>query len=211
MDVQKQPIEDLRDIRKYMDQSSRFISLSGWSGISAGTCALIAAFYTATRIECWKRGDCPFDRMIAEGGPNLQGTLVKIAIVTFCAAFVLAFLFTWLRSRKTGVPIWGYTARKVMIHLTVPIAVGGLFLWRMMELGEYALLAPGCLIFYGLGLVSAGKYTLSEIRYMGYLQLLLGVINLYMIGYGLYFWAAGFGLVHIIYGIIMWNKYERNS
>jgi hypothetical protein len=96
-----------------------------------------------------------------------------------------------------------------MINVIIPLAVGGIFLLRSMQLGQYELIAPGCLIFYGLALINASKYTLGEIRYLGYCELLLGLINLWMIGYGLYFWAAGFGLLHITYGIIMWNKYER--
>ncbi|MDQ3683905.1 MAG: hypothetical protein M3352_12665, partial [Bacteroidota bacterium] len=132
-------------------------------------------------------------------------------VITFIAAFFFAFLFTYLRSRKTGVPIWGFMARKVVINVAVPMIVGGLFIWRMTDFGLYGLVAPACLIFYGLALINGSKFTLSEVRYLGYMQLLLGVINLWAIGYGLYFWAAGFGVLHILYGIVMWNKYERNE
>jgi hypothetical protein len=89
--------------------------------------------------------------------------------------------------------------------------VGGLFIWRITDLGAYGLIAPACLLFYGLALINGSKYTLSEVRYLGYLQLVLGIINLWAMGYGLYFWAAGFGVLHILYGIVMWNKYERNE
>jgi hypothetical protein len=65
--------------------------------------------------------------------------------------------------------------------------------------------------FLWFGLVNASKFTLVEIRYLGYGQLFLGLLNLYFIGKGLYFWAAGFGILHIAYGIIMWFKYERNN
>lgn len=91
------------------------------------------------------------------------------------------------------------------------MAVGGLFLLRSMELNYYNLVAPGCLVFYGLALVNASKYTLGEIRYLGYGQLILGIINLWQLSYGLYFWAAGFGILHIIYGIVMWYRHERAS
>jgi hypothetical protein len=141
----------------------------------------------------------------------MQSTLIVIALVTFAVAAALAFFFTYLRSRKTGVAIWGYTARKLMINVAVPMLAGGLLIWRLMEFQFYGLVAPACLLFYGLALVNASKYTVPEIRYLGYFQLLLGVLNLWMMGYGLYFWAAGFGVLHILYGIIMWNKYERNQ
>ncbi|MDB5253150.1 MAG: hypothetical protein JWP27_2319 [Flaviaesturariibacter sp.] len=211
MSEQDQHLDALQDIRRMMNNSSRFISLSGWSGVAAGTCALLSAIYTANKIECWKRADCRFEQIILDGGDRLQATLVQIAAVTFAAALVLAFLFTWLRSRKTGVPIWGYSARKLMVQVAVPMVAGGLVIWRMMDFGLYGLVAPACLIFYGLALVNASKYTLPEIRFLGYFQLALGIVNLWMIGYGLYFWAAGFGVLHIVYGIIMWNKYERGT
>ncbi|MFN2456916.1 MAG: hypothetical protein ABR502_01835 [Chitinophagaceae bacterium] len=210
MSEQNQHLEALEDIKQLMHKSSRFISLSGWSGIAAGCCALAAAVYTATRIECWRRGDCEFERIIDDGSLNLKSTLLFVALVTFFVASTLAFLFTYLRSKKNGVPIWGHTARRVLINVAVPMIVGGVFIWRMMDIGFYGLIAPACLIFYGLGLINASKYTLPEVRYLGYGQLIFGIINLWMIGYGLYFWAAGFGVLHIIYGIVMWNRYERN-
>lgn len=211
MSQKDQQLETLEDIKQLMHQSSRFISLSGWSGIAAGVCALIAAAYTAFRIDCWRRGDCDFEQLISDDRINLRSTLLFIALVTFVVAFTLAFFFTYLRSRKTGVPIWGHTARRVIMSVFVPMMVGGLLIWRLMDYNAYGLVAPACLIFYGLGLVNASKFTLQEIRYLGYGQLLLGVINLWMVGYGLYFWAAGFGILHIVYGVIMWNKYERNQ
>lgn len=209
MSEQNKQLETLQDIKRIMEKSSRFISLSGWSGVSAGLCALGGAWYTSTKINCWQRGDCEFQRLVSEDGVNIRSTLLQISFVTFAAAFAFAFLFTWLRSHKTGVPVWGYMARKLMVNVAVPMLAGGMLIYRMMDFGFYGLIAPACLLFYGLALVNASKYTLVEIRYLGYCQIVLGIINLWMIGYGLYFWAAGFGLLHIIYGLVMWWKYER--
>jgi hypothetical protein len=88
---------------------------------------------------------------------------------------------------------------------------GAVFLFRMLQLAQFDLVAPGCLIFYGLALINGSKYTLGEVKYLGYGNLLLGVINLWYVGYGLHFWAMGFGVLHIVYGIVMWNKYERKA
>lgn len=198
-----------------MDRGSRFVSLSGWSGIAAGICALAAAWLAGKKFNEYAILGNDY-----EAGSNsardsnllhFDRELLVLALITFLAAFFFAFLFTWLRSRKTGVPVWGFMARKVMIHLAIPMIAGGLLIWRIADFGLYGLIAPACLIFYGLALINASKFTLSEVRYLGYLQLLLGIINLWAIGYGLYFWAAGFGVLHILYGIVMWNKYERNE
>lgn len=211
MQEYNQPVDALKDIRQMMEKSSRFISLSGWSGISAGCCALIAAIYTGSKIDCWKNGNCGDQYLVSDESGMLKSTLMTVGLVTFIAALILAFVFTYLRSKKTSVPIWGFTARRLLINLSIPLLAGGIFVIRLMQMGMFGLIAPTCLVFYGLALINSAKYTFGEIRYLGIGQLLLGIVNLWMIGYGLYFWAAGFGALHIIYGLVMWNKYERNS
>ncbi len=204
-------LQEIKSIRQMMEKSSRFISLSGWSGIAAGICALAGVYFVSRRINCWKFEDCLFNELNTSNGNNLEYELYWIAAFTFIAAFLSAFLFTWLRSKKTGVPVWGRIAKKLMWSVAFPIVAGALFIWRMAELGQYELIAPGCLVFYGLALVNASKYTLNEIRYLGYAEVVLGLINCWVIGYGLYFWAVGFGVLHIFYGVVMWLRYEREG
>lgn len=217
MQEENQQLQTLEDIKQMMTKSSRFISLSGWSGVAAGMCALIAAWIANQKIAQYqleKNPDNIIERgtyLSQDGDRYLRNELIILACLTFAAAFLLAFLFTYFRSKKAGVAIWGYTARKLMINVAVPMIAGGLLILRMMDFRFYGLIAPVCLLFYGLALINASKFTLPEIRYVGYFQLLLGILNLWMIGYILFFWAAGFGVLHILYGIVMWNKYERNQ
>ena len=210
----KEPVQALEEIKQMMDRGSRFVSLSGWSGIAAGICALIAAWVADKKLDQYGINKIDYSKSgYTNNGDFLQfqRDLVILAVITFIAAFSLAFLFTWLRSRKTGVPVWGFTARKVIINVAVPMIVGALFIWRITDLGVYDLVAPACLLFYGLALINGSKYTVSEVRYLGYLQVLLGITSLWVTGYDLYFWAAGFGVLHILYVVMMWNKYERNE
>ena len=209
MNDQQQSLDDLQHIKRMMERSSRFISLSGFSGIAAGLCALVGAWFANKKINCWVKGDCTIGGLIDTGGIQLLNDLLWIATITFISAFISAFFFTWMRSKKNDVPMWGAATMRLLWNTVIPITVGGIFIIRMMQLNEYELVAPACLIFYGLALVNASKYTLGEIRYLGYGQLALGIMNLWNIGYGLYFWAMGFGILHIIYGILMWYKYER--
>ncbi len=213
----KQQLDALTDIKQMMERSSRFISLSGLSGIAAGVCALVGAYFAYGIISpnCINEVETNKDIYESAGNETLIGfmgsALFMIAMVTFVAAFVLAFAFTWLRSRKNNVPIWRVASRRLMWSVCVPMVAGGIYLLKLIENGTFGLIAPGCLIFYGLALLNASKYTLGEIKYLGYTQIALGLISCWFVGYGLYFWAAGFGLMHIIYGIVMWAKYERNS
>jgi hypothetical protein len=215
MDTQHPPLQAIQDIKRMMERSSRFISLSGWSGISAGICALGGAWAAHMRLkERLPQYDLTlhYPRRVDTSSDlvnTLEGDLTWVAVITFIAALVTSFIFTYVRSRRNGVPIWDRTVQRLAWNTLMPMAAGGFLIFRAMQLGYFGLVAPGCLIFYGLALVNASKYTLGEVRYLGYGQIILGIINLWAIGYGLYFWAAGFGVLHIVYGALMWWKYER--
>jgi hypothetical protein len=212
MTEQNQPFETLQDIKQMMEKSSKFISLSGWSGVAAGTCALIGAFVIKGITNNFE-GMADLTADDPRAGESVMNIMMitMIGLAVFVGALALSIFFTYKRSKKTGVPMWGKVARRLMWNTAIPIIVGGIFIIRLLELKLLGLVAPACLLFYGLGLINGSKYTLGEVRYLGYGQILLGFINLWMIGYGLYFWMAGFGVLHIVYGIIMWWKYERRS
>lgn len=202
MNEQQQSLQELHHIKQMMERSSRFISLSGLSGISAGLLALTGAWFAVKKISIYAH-----ERSISY--ETLLTQLIFIAAVVFITAFIAAFIFTNIRSKKDGVSIWGTTTYRLLGNLAVPLIAGAFFELRILQMDHIFLIAPTCLLFYGLALINASKYTLGEIRYLGYCELILGIINLWVPGYGLIFWAAGFGILHIVYGIIMWWKYER--
>ncbi len=204
-----QPAETLKDIKQIMERSSRFISLSGLSGIAAGVCALAGAWIG------WKILDGYYGSYNSRGlfsGDEFSGLKIKLAglaLIVFFAACASSFYFTWQRTKQQGLSLWDHTSKRLLWNMLVPLAAGAAFILAMLRYDEWRFVAPSSLIFYGLALVNASKYTLSDIRYLGYCEIILGLINMLFIGYGLYFWAAGFGVLHIFYGAIMWIKYER--
>jgi hypothetical protein len=211
MTNQKQSLEAIQDIRKMMERSSRFISLSGLSGVSAGIFALVGSWIAHNLINKY------YDRYNARPGYDYQDfkqltwSLVGVAMVILILAILSALYFTWRKASRNQLPIWDHTSRKLLINMCIPIAAGGIFVFGLLRYDEWRFVAPVCLIFYGLALVNASKYTLSEIRYVGLIEIILGLINMWWIGYGLYFWAMGFGLLHIVYGLLMWRKYDMNE
>ena len=214
MENNQQPNEQLLHIKQMMEQSSRFISLSGLSGIAAGLCALIGAHFANNILHASNSNTLKeLDTHLYNGNLHIKdymgNQLFQIALYTFIAAIVLATIFTVLRSHKTNTPIWGNASKRLLFNMAIPMAAGGIYLLKLIEHGSFGLIAPGCLIFYGLALVNASKYTLGEVKFLGYGQIILGIINLFYIGFGIYFWAVGFGVLHIVYGAIMWVKYER--
>lgn len=208
---QHDSLQDIHDIRQIMERSSRFISLSGLSGIAAGVCALVASWFAYDWIaEYYTR----YDSRKGYYGVDFQHlklNLMALAAGVLVIALGLAYYFTWRRARHNKVALWNLTSRKLMWNLLIPLVSGGIFILAMLNENEWRFVAPACLIFYGLALVNGSKYTLSEIRYLGYFEIMLGLISTQFVGYGLYCWAFGFGVLHIIYGTIMWWKYERKN
>ena len=193
------PLEQLTAIKRMMEQSSRFVSLSGWSGIFAGSIALIGSYVAYTVLH-------------SSSSPETMVTqLWLIAGLVFITAFTASFLFTYRASKQQGIPIWGSASKRLLWHTFLPIAIGGLLILKLLDLEIYSLIASVSLIFYGLGLINGSKFTLGEVRFLGYGQLALGLFDLAVPGYSLWCWAAGFGVLHIIYGVIMWSRYERRA
>jgi hypothetical protein len=206
MSSTEQNLDAIREIRQMMDRSSRFISLSGWSGVLAGISALVGAWFAHQKIQThYRQGNDASEACPA----CLRNDLLTIAILVFMVAFTGAILFTFLKSRRDGIAIWGVSARRLMWNTLLPMGVGAFLIWHMIELKQYALVAPASLLFYGLALVNGSKYTIGEVRYLGYGIIFTGIVNLWFIGNGLYFWAFGFGMLHIVYGLTMWRKYDR--
>lgn len=207
-----QSLETLQDIKRIMERSSRFISLSGLSGVSAGICALIGAWIAHGWIVEYYGGSNFFSRFMYqhERTNELKWKLIELAAAVLIAAITTATLMTWRKARKGKLPIWDHTSRRLAINMLIPLITGGFFVVGLLYRADWEYVAPSCLIFYGLALVNASKYTLTDIRYLGLLEIALGCVCMYYPHDGLYFWAVGFGALHIVYGLIMWWKYEKS-
>lgn len=200
------PKDNLQHIRQMMERSSRFISLSGLSGVVAGVIALIGAgigyyilLHNGIDYTDDVRQSAPYDLLIK---------MILLAVVILIAAISFGILFTVRKSRRNGLGIWTNTTKQLLLNLFGPLSAGGIFCLALLYHGAIAFIAPATLAFYGLALVNASKYTYSDIQYLGYCEIFLGLMAMFLIGYGLIFWALGFGVLHIIYGLIMYRKYR---
>lgn len=211
-------IEDLASIKSMMSKSSRFISLSGLSGILAGIYALIAAYLGHKLIT----GDIvlistekglffgAIGAFVGGAYNEISGLLTLIILVTLIAAVATGVILTVKKAKRHGEKIWDPSSRRLLINFAIPLATGGIFCMILLQYGLIGLFAPCTLIFYGLALINASKFTLGDIKYLGLANVIIGLISTQYIGYGLYFWALGFGVLHIIYGSLMYFKYDRN-
>lgn len=205
---EKEIQDELSSIRNLMERSSKFISLSGLSGILAGLYALAGAGYANYLLSSGIGRNVyqPGYRILAD----LQTlALLLVAIVVLMASVITGVLLSLRKAKKTGQPIWGKTSRALVFHMSAPLVAGGLLILILLFRGYYGIVAPASLIFYGLALISASNFTFTDVKYLGLCEIALGLVAACMPGYGLLFWAIGFGVLHIIYGSVMYLKYDR--
>ena len=212
MNNQKEHLETLTEIRTMMERSSKFISLSGISGIVAGLIA-ITGVVAASIFQGYSFFEkASVSRLLnPAGGLNMDFVLfflidaIAVIILVLCAS---AF-FTIRKATKKQLPVWDNSAKRLVWNLMIPLATGGAFCLILLYYDAVFLIAPSMLIFYGLSLINASKFTHNEIGVLGSSEILLGIVAAFFIGYGLLFWTIGFGLFHIVYGTYMYFKYER--
>jgi hypothetical protein len=206
MTEEKEHLQAITDIRSMMERSSRCISLSGLSGVFSGIFALIGAYLAIDRFETAS------DNYRVIGGAELIDITIfffEIAGAVLVSSLLVGTLLTIRNSKRKGIKIWDNSTKRLLINLAIPLIAGGLFCLVLLFHGIIGLVAPATLIFYGLALLNASKYTFDDIRYLGLCEIVLGLAGSFFIGYGLLFWSIGFGLLHIIYGAVMYFKYER--
>jgi hypothetical protein len=205
--------KDLSSIRNMMERSVKFISLSGLSGVLAGIYALAgstAAYFlisaSSFRFKTYENG----------GIANSTGDqtsflfrLLAIALVVLIASLLTGIWLSHRKARKYDIKLWNSASKRLLTNVAIPLVTGGMFILIILYTGHYGIAAPASLIFYGLALIQGSQHTYDEVRYLGFCEIALGLIALTLPGFGLIFWALGFGVLHIIYGTLMYYRHDK--
>jgi hypothetical protein len=209
MSDHREPLQQLSEIRSLMEASTRFMSLSGLSGVAAGVVALLGAgwAYAYLLSEQILRELIP--RQVYRVSMEQFYTLVGMALLILVMALGAATFFTVRNTQRQGKQVWTKASQRLLINLLIPLVAGGIFCLELAWFGFSSMVPGATLVFYGLALLNAGKYTLREIRLLGISEVVLGLIAALVLKYSILFWAFGFGVLHIVYGLIMYQKYER--
>jgi hypothetical protein len=199
--------KDIASIRTIMERSAKFLSLSGLSGMLAGIYALLGAVAAYFVVQY---PVSPFHyRIYSAQEPDKLWKLILIALAVLAASLSTGLWLSGKKARRHGLKLWTVASRRLVYNLAIPLASGGIFILIILYTGHFGLAAPTSLIFYGLALIQGSSNTFDEVRYLGYSEIILGLVSALFPGYGLIFWAIGFGVLHIVYGAIMYNKYDK--
>ncbi|WP_396591891.1 hypothetical protein [Allomuricauda sp. R78024] len=198
----KKYLDDISQIKDLMNRSSRFISLSGLSGILAGIYAITGAIVTYIFLIPKNEG---YVTLHSWNFKIIVGILVAVAVLSL----VTAYLLSSKKAKKNNEKVWDETTKRLLISFLVPLVTGGIYILIKLNSQHYGLTGSLMLIFYGLALVNASKYTIGNVKYLGYAEIILGLICAALPGYGFWFWVIGFGVLHIIYGSLIYFKEEK--
>jgi hypothetical protein len=210
MDKNITSADELKTIRKIMEESTRFLSLSGLSGIFAGFFAIAGAMVAWFIIL--QNGTIKYDELfrslLLKETFTLRWQLISDAIIVLLLSVIFTLWLSGRKARRAGKALWTPVLRRLMVNMMVPLITGGLLIIILLVQNHIQLIVPGMLIFYGLSLVNAGKFTYGEIFYLGLLEIITGLISTMFPEHGIYFWTFGFGFLHIVYGLFMYRKYD---
>lgn len=213
MKQQSSPIDDLKHIRQMMEESSKFLSLSGLSGIAVGTVALIGA--AVAHFYILDSGAVKYDEYLrvlpGYFNKGIRISMILTALVVLVAALTSAWYISYRKSRKLHIGFWTPSTKNMVYGLLSVLVTGGLFCLILIYQGYFRIIASVMLLFYGIALINASKYSKQDIKTLGYTEILLGLLAALWLNHGLLFWTIGFGLVHIVYGILMYVKYDLKA
>jgi len=216
----KEIYAEISSIRNLMERSTKFISLNGLSGIMAGVYALAGAALAQQILLSRPTFSMSPQSLhvkyyaftIIDGiDNNSLLKLLSIAFVVLALSIATGIFLTIRKAKRKGLSVWNQSSRSFLISGAIPLVTGGCFVLIELYNNHYSIIAPGCLVFYGLALVAAGQYTFGDVKWLGICQIVLGLFAALMPGYGLLLWATGFGLLHIVYGTLMHFKYDRDN
>ena len=206
----KQTLDDIRDM---MSKSSRFQAISGWSIIVIGVFAAIASLMAATVIGIV---DVPFfgnlQRYATLNTPTKIQAAAVIALVLFTVCLLTVFIFAIVKSKRHNLRFtFDKRMAQMLLAFFIPLLAGGLFSMAMVLQHHYGLTSSIMLMFYGLALINCSHYTYPILRWLGYTELLIGIIDCFTMSHALLFWFLGFSVAHILFGIIYVIMFDRKT
>ena len=195
--------EDIKVIREMMEKSSKFQAINGLSLVFAGLLAVAGAAFAYFYL-LRNPSQTDFNRT--------QETLILLAdaLAVLVLAIGVITLFSWMKAKKNKQNLFNKVTMRAAYNLLIPLMAGGIFSLLLLYNGSIGFIASSTLIFYGLALINASKYTADEIHFLGICEVIIGILAAIYLYHGFYWWVIGFGVCHIVFGMIMYLKYDKS-
>lgn len=181
-------MDDLRFIRRTMERGTAFTALPGWGGVGMGASALLAAALAARQqsVEGW----------------------TAVWLAEAAVAVGIGALATAQKARKVSLPLLSGAGRKFLLSFLPPTVAGAALTWALYASGDTALMPGMWLLLYGVGVVSAGTFSVGVVPVMGTVFMATGGLALAAApAWGDQFMALGFGGLHILFGLVIARRY----
>ena len=194
MSAQPEPIhahaiDNIRFIREAMSKASEFTAIPGWGGVLMGVSAIITA--------------------IVSGPPDDSLRWVLIWFVDAGIAATIALVGMTLKARRIGTPLSSAApAYRFALGYVPPLVAGMVLTPVFANMGLMGRL-PGCwLLLYGTAAATGGAFSVRIVPIIGVCFMVLGTIAFAApVEWGHWFMAAGFGGLHIGFGLVIARKY----
>ena len=191
MNQEQEQLQALQGIKQLMERSSKFSSISGIAGVVVGVLAtLVFACITYFNIT------------------NVTD-LAVVFTITLVVSLITGVFFSAKKAKKRNEKVWDSTAKRFLLNFFMPLVVGGVMCLLFTYHHLFQFIPSFMLVFYGMALLNASKFSIDTIWYLAVLELLIGIAAAFFVDAGLWFWMIGFGILHIVYGFFIYYKYEQ--
>lgn len=181
-------MDNLSFIRSTMERATAFTAVPGWGGVAMGVTAVLAT-------------------VLASRSPSVSQWLT-VWLSASVLAFAIGGWFMVLKARRAGTTVFSYSGRRFVLSYVPPLVVGAVLTLVLVRAGLYDALPGTWLLLYGTGVVTGGAFSVRVVPIMGLCFMALGVIALLApASWSEWLLAAGFGGLHIIFGLIIARRY----
>ncbi|HEY4539305.1 MAG TPA: hypothetical protein VIG94_04750 [Faecalibacter sp.] len=197
------PFEQLEEIKSMMQKTTKFSSINGWSGIWVGIIGLVASYLVYSIIL-----ESSFQWHGLAPDESRDAKLAFMLIITLIVACSGGVYFIAKKSKRNGESFINSVTKRILIRFLTILGIGGLVCGLLYYHLSFVYVAPSTLLFYGLALLYIERDTIKELKYLAFVEIILGLLAFYFIYNGLLFWTIGFGIVHLFFGVFLVNKYK---
>jgi hypothetical protein len=181
-------MDNLRFIRETMERASSFTAVSGWGQVAIGVTAAGAA-------------------LVASQQETIQAWLAVWVVEAILSLLISVGAMT-RKAHAAGTALLSGPGRKVVFSLSPPIVVGALLTVVLYRAGLTGAIPGVWLLLYGTGVVTGGMFSVGIVPVMGLCFMFTGAVALFCpSSWGNYFMAGGFGLLHVIFGVVIARKH----